>query len=75
MVRPRCLAVRERQGDAQRNKVTGAPVNGDKNDALNGASELTAGLGRKPRSIGATRDIQECGRAEIAAAEGKQAAR
>jgi len=27
------------------NQVTGAPVDADKNEALNGASELTAGLG------------------------------
>ena len=29
------------------NQVTGAPVDADKNEDLNGASELTAGLGRK----------------------------
>jgi hypothetical protein len=33
--------------DAQRNEVTGAPVAGDKNEVLNGASELTAGLGER----------------------------
>jgi hypothetical protein len=37
----------ETRGDieARRNDVTGAPVGGDKNEALNGASELTARLG------------------------------
>jgi hypothetical protein len=39
-----CAQVRAH--DAQRNKVTGAPVNANKKEVVNGASELTAGLGR-----------------------------